>query len=769
MRKLLELVMIMVFCVSVASGSNIILISDSGFWPSWSETALFPHAGWTSGDVKYNDTAMVEFLMSLGYTVDTSGMAGHYRDVPLAGDTHWTEDAAKIAALNAADLIIMSRFAASGSYDGDRIAWNELTVPILSQSGHLCRGGTTTTVQYWGWCNGNNAAQPKELIMSLAMGHEFVDGFGDPVTLFASEPTTQVRNPVATAVWDAHSSVIGTYAGTPMLVDIPAGTNFDTLCGTTNVFGIAGARRAYFGHWGYDANATYSWDQIITNDYKNLFAQAVARAMSPVKVVNDLPANGAALIPVDPAASENDLVFTVLDSNVTAVDVYLGPDNEPNLTSKPQYRIVNDLSVTPGQNTIDLVGELTGNLSNGTDYYWRVIGLEPNAVTSILEPVGTGQVWKFTTQAAVPVISAVLPAKIAAFIGDPNVIFTVTTENVETYQWYKDADSTVGGGTALSNGADYSGVDTDTLIINDIAAGDFMYYYCVGSKAGFTSVTSTPYGLLEMKGLKHHFPFESAASGKTLDIISGVVEAELIGGASLASTDSIVGNYLQLDNAGATASDTQYASILNGSSVADHKEITISAWIRQDTRDIGCVFDLGENQNNYFTFTTGYKEGVAKTEFTYQVAGVGKQGENEVDFDRTGDWQFVTVTLDSEGRSKTYIDGQFKGSGDLRGDDVSEINLTDITKTYNYIGNRIYPNLPKFDGLIDELKIYNYIRTTQEIAQDYMDVRTDVTYVCNSEEDDLSVWDLDGNCRIDISDLAELVSKWLEHDRIYRP
>jgi hypothetical protein len=50
-----------------------------------------------------------------------------------------------------------------------------------------------------------------------------------------------------------------------------------------------------------------------------------------------------------------------------------------------------------------------------------------------------------------------------------------------------------------------------------------------------------------------------------------------------------------------------------------------------------------------------------------------------------------------------------------------------------------------------------------------MDVRTDVTYVCNSEEDDLSAVDFDGNCRIDLADLAEFLSKWLEHDRIYRP
>jgi hypothetical protein len=761
MRKLLELVMIMVFCVSVASGTNIILISDSGLWRGSAE--VFKDA---TGAAKYNDTAMVIYLESLGYTVDTSGMGGHYRDIPITGDTHWTVDPAKIAALNAADLIIVSRYAASGSYDGDRLAWNQLTKPILSQNGQLCRSGTAP-YQYWGWCNGGNGTT-NLLVMPVLMGHELVDGFGNPITLFSATPPKVVTNPALAATWDARTSIIGTLNNLPMLVDIPAGTNFDTLCGTTNFYGIAGARRVYLGHWGYDATATpnYTWDQSLTAAYKALFAQAVAAAMSPVRVLNNSPANNALPIPVDPAASENDLVFTILDSNVTAVDVYLGTQNEPNLTSNPQYQIVNDLAVTQGQNTIDLVGELTQNLSAETNYYWRVVALEPNTTTSVLEPVGKGPVWKFTTEAARPVIYGVSPAKIVAAIGEPNAVFTVTGQNIETWRWYKDADSIVGGGTALSNGADYSGVDTDTLVINNIDAGDFMYYYCVGSRTGFTPVTSTSSGKLEMKGLVHHFPFDSATGGKTLDSIGGV-QAELMGGASLGSADSIVGNYLQLDNAGAT--DTQYAQILD-SSVADYQEITISAWVRQDTRDIGCVFDFGADSNNYFTFTPGYKEGVAKTEFTYQMAGVKKQGENEVNYNRTGGWQFVTVTLDSVGQSKTYIDGQFKGSGDLRGDDVLEINLTDITKTYNYIGNRIYSTtLPKFDGLIDELKIYNYVRTTEEIAQDYMDVRTDVTYVCNSEEDDLSAVDFDGNCRIDLADLAEFLSKWLEHDRIYRP
>ena len=750
MRKLLGLVTIMVFYVSIAPGSTIIVISDTGYWPAGAPEAAFPDVDGNATSDKCQDSEMVDFLISLGYTVDTSGMAGTYRDAE-----DWPSDPAKVAALNAADLIIVSRKTSSTYYAGNPKAWNELCVPILCQCGSMVRGAK------WNWCNGSIAQQSiSAMNMDIVMGHELVDGFSDPVTVFSSVPA-KAQNPKADTTWDARSSIIGNYDGARMLVDIPAGTDFDTLAGTTDNYGVSGARRVYLGIYTYD-NST--WAAGLTDDYKSLFAQVVDETMnSTVKIVNDLPAHLAADIPLDLTNSENDLVFTILDPNVVEVDVYLGTEGDPNLTSKLECQVMikHIAPVTAGQYTVTLETELAQNLSGLTDYYWKVIGYEPNAITGNPEPATAGPTWQFTTEADVPVISAVSPGKIAALAGDPNVIFTVVGANIETYQWYKD-----GVATPLSNGDNYSGVDTDTLVIKDIDEDDIGSYYCVGTATGFPSVTSVPYGELEFKELKHYFPFdyEDLVGDKTLDIVGGV-QAQLIGGASVEpdGADSIVGGYLQLDNGGATALDTQYVTILD-SSVADYPEITISAWFRQDTRDIGCVWDFGLDQNNYFTFTPGYKDGVAKLEFRYQVEGTQHQDENEVDYDRTGGWQFVTVTLNSEGQSKIYIDGEFKGS------DSSEANLTDISKTKNYIGHRIYSEygtaLPKFDGLIDELKIYNYVLSDAQIAQEYLNVMGG--YVC-SEDYDLQAYDYDHNCRVDLVDIAELLSKWLEHDRIYRP
>src|SRR5690606_38415387 len=96
--------------------------------------------------------------------------------------------------------------------------------------------------------------------------------------------------------------------------------------------------------------------------------------------------------------------------------------------------------------------------------------------------------------------------------------------------------------------------------------------------------------------------------------------------------------------------------------------------------------------------------------------------------------------LDEEGDltafGKIYINGQHRGKDGLYHPSV-------IPKPLNYIGKAIstVDTAPNFDGLIDELKIYNYAKTADEIAQEYMDVITSVQFICDMEDYDLDDWD----------------------------
>ena len=755
--------MIMVFCVGIASASNIIIISDTGYWPAGASQMEFDdwNNTWVNSGGEtpcFQDSQLVDYLKSLGHTVDTSGMAGNYRDARPA----WTSDSAKVAALNNADLIIISRNISASQYVKRYIKgrhWNELTVPILCQCANMLQ--YNEGYSWLGWFNGGVAQQDGgSFDMNLEMGHDLVSGFYDPIAVFSDIPANP-QNPLSDAVWDSRTNVIATYEGATMMADIPAGTDLDVLCETTSTGdkGVTGARRIYMGIYTYDGS---TWGAGLTNAYKELFAQVVSRATSPVKLTNISPVNKTTGVSADYMDTE-DLVFDVLESSVSAVDFYFGTD--PNVTENSANLLIENMPISAtGQYTIDLATELTENLTFEEQYYWTAVGYEPNSVTGTTEPVVKGPVWSFTVEPARPILSAVTPGQIIVFPAEPTVVFSVTGSNVEHYQWYKE-----GVAAPLPEGSDYSGVTTDTLTIYDIDENDIGNYYCVGSKTGFTDATSEPSGQLQFKELKHYFPFnvEDTAGDITPDVIGGA-EGQLFGGASVEYNEpnAIYGGYLLLENMGDNAADSEFMQILD-QDVADYVDITISAWFNQGIRDIGCLWDFGEDEHNFFTFTPGYRDDIVKTQFEYIIEEEQKQAEYEVGFNRNDNWQFVVVTIDSTGNSKTYIDGEFKASASLRGEDVTEVNLTYINKPYNYIGQRNYPNTPKFDGFIDEIKIFNYVLTDAQVAQEYLSVKGG-TVICTSEYD-LQDYDYDHNCRVDILDFAEFATRWLDDNRFYRP
>ncbi len=130
-KRLITLILALAFCLALPANADIV---------------------WVSGNHDYNadgvvdDFMWVDLLVAQGYTVD-------YRP------GNWTElDEAKIAALNAADLVIISRCTSSGDYNnGDEpTQWNAITAPMLSMSTHLTRSNR------WKWFNttGTPAATP---------------------------------------------------------------------------------------------------------------------------------------------------------------------------------------------------------------------------------------------------------------------------------------------------------------------------------------------------------------------------------------------------------------------------------------------------------------------------------------------------------------------------------------------------------------------------------------------------------------------------------
>ncbi len=488
--------------------------------------------------------------------------------------------------------------------------------------------------------------------------------------------------------------------------------------------------------------------------------------LSLSSVVNVSPQNKAVYVPVWRSSSANDLVFKIVDPAITSVDVLLG--TEPNLFASPQYKIVENRPVSMGLNTVTLETELSADLNYLTDYYWQILAYESDGMGGrTLKYIGHVSTFKTIQQG--PYLSAVSPDVIGVWPGD-NVVFTVPfSVSADTFQWYKQGDP-----NPLVNGSKYSGADSDTLTIYNVQRADEGAYYCVGRETatGLTSATQAP-GTVFIKELKSYYPFETTytvgSDVYTPDVIGGK-DAKLLGGAAVVVSPSdpnnLFGGYLALRNP-RNVTHTQYAQI-SDTSVVHYPELTISCWVKPELLDLDYernarLFDFGQDAQNYFFLTLLRNTNQAYCEM--KLANSSRDTEASGDIGYGTKWLYVVLTVGQEGSStpgKIYINGQYGGRDGL-------YQPTQIPKPLNYIGKAVSTtdNPPNFNGLIDELKIYNYVKTAEEIAREYMAVRTEVESICDMESYNLADWDYNRNCRIDLLDLAEIAERWLNNYLVY--
>ena len=268
------------FCLSgSAYAADIILISDS----------LAPGV---AGDDHCDDT-LVAFLEGLGYTVDTSGMDQAYRE----GENPF-DDPAKVAALNSAGMVIVTRRTSSGSYDNDRKNWNELENPLLLMSGYLTRGGGD---HRWGWTTGGSEdaslTETDVKIMGLGPVDTFFDWSGAPTPGEAPKGLYLPKKD-GSSEFDSEALVIATFDDYAMMVLMEAGTDFDALNGTVDDYGVAGEPRGFMGHWGYDDPALYGFDSFITDGYKEALEAMVATLIPEPATIALLGLGGLTLLGV---------------------------------------------------------------------------------------------------------------------------------------------------------------------------------------------------------------------------------------------------------------------------------------------------------------------------------------------------------------------------------------------------------------------------------------------------------------------------------------
>lgn len=468
---------------------------------------------------------------------------------------------------------------------------------------------------------------------------------------------------------------------------------------------------------------------------------------APRKVEPAAPQKDAVNVEID-----QDLMWTVNDPNVAFIDLYFGTEDDPNLSIKPEYL---KLSVEPSSTvTYD-----PGMLGYKTTYFWRIDTYEPNLAPGAMDYVLTpGVAWSFTTVAETPSVSPVDPAFTAVEAG-ADAVLSVTAANADSYQWYRIGETV---DEMLLEGNGYAGVNTDTLAIYDVQLADEGIYYCaVANSAATVSNRETGFGRLMTRRLTSHYTFETLTDGVTPDAADGYQLTVL---SDDAGTDLPVlsaglpelapeTSSLLFDNSDSADPNYWGQYAMADAGVVDYEDITISAWVYWNGgANWQRLFDFGNDTNHYMFLTLNQGSQcrfVLRNGGGEQIIGISPLPTNQ--------WVFVTATLGGN-TGRLYVNGELRGTNT-----GMSINPIDFRAQLNYVGKSQYPD-PYFNGRIDDLKIYNYARTTEQVAQDYLALRGE--WVCNGELP-ANPYDFNDDCRVDLGDFAILAAEWLESNRIY--
>ena len=428
------------------------------------------------------------------------------------------------------------------------------------------------------------------------------------------------------------------------------------------------------------------------------------------------------------------------DAGPITCDVYIGT-NEPNLANPD-----NDYDLTLiAEGTTETSLTIPFALSAGT-YYWVVDSYDDGTF------LGNGAVWQFEVTSAPQVISD--PADQIVKLGVP-AAFTVGIESTSalTYTWYMSADN------ANDTSADdvVVGDNADTLSFAGVAASDEGYYFCkaVNSAGEAMAAISSPARLVVQRQVAHW----------TMDELSGsvLVDSSAEGNDATPSSEALTfadGVSALITNQGVVFADGIYAQAGTYDPTVISGEFTLSLWLRLDSLD-GSTGIICKH-NGWASDTTLWQFGTSSAGDLriIRAGGTNVYGQRLT----LGQWYYVAVTFDG---STASIYSYEVGSDDVSFDigsgaySLGSMNDADFNIGCANIDSETGDPAESFNGMMDEIQVFNYAKSATEIADLYNQVLAQDFCVLEygSPEYDLDVND---NCRIDLVDLAGIMQTWLE-------
>lgn len=591
------------------------------------------------------------------------------------------------------------------------------------------------------WWDVDNAGAVLTFRVSQVSGTALTVQATDSYTITGTEPGNPGANPGAEAlgtgtwIYFEFSTPVALAGGTQYAIDVSvtAGGLFMETAGVIDDQYTAGSAFTTASKGATDMGTVWAGDHTFMID--NIAIQYAE------------PADDATAVPVD-----QDLLWAVVDSNAEYVDLYFGTEDDPNLSAKAEYK---KLSMAPAAT----VSYDPGTMPFNTTYYWRVDAYEPNTMPGASDYVVIpGQVCNFTTVPAVPVFN-VNPGRAAVFEGETAQL-TATCSSVTALtgpvQWFRVAAPDV---EITAADPDISIVETNGgLTVTStlsIAHADLsregQYYAVATNEGGFAGSTN---GAVTIKRLMAHYPFEgdpNDASGNDLDGVAmsagtapnNVLPSYAAGKVGQAvSLSNVYANYIDLPD--------DFADFKSG--------LTLTLWANPTVAGSWTnfiQFSNGAPMDNIFFCRSGTSSTLHFRTANGASQNTPVEGLAAISLNQ---WQMFTATMDASGVMRLYKNGAryfyYNSDGTTNTPQVTSPLPDVITRINNYIGRSAWAD-SYFTGLMDEVRIYNYALSDDEVA--------DLYFADSGEPACLAkpTADLSGDCRVDLADLGLIAEQWL--------
>jgi len=318
--------------------------------------------------------------------------------------------------------------------------------------------------------------------------------------------------------------------------------------------------------------------------------------------------------------------------------------------------------------------------------------------------------------------------------GSITVTYQVDGHNIDSWQWYKDSSP-------------LSGQTEPNLVIANITESDEGFYYCEVNGGGASEISNTAQLLTER--LVAYWDFED----RLVDTIDGWPGEYIDGGGSpfepnyVTDSNSLTGKSLQLSD------DSRHVEVLNSSEWFSFytRGFTVSSWIKPAVvAGNGNMVSMNDNTNQEGWIHRLRNEYIENRIYD----GTSYESARTDTIIATGEWYHIVTTYEPGARMAIYVNGAL--AAEKIADVPAFIPMT--VKPLTLGGDTGGSNA--FAGLLDDVKIWSYPLSKEEVAQEYGGV-TGESICVNPPKLDRSGPNGEPDCKVNLYDFVEFAAQWL--------